>query len=280
MAWRYPGSTCRIMGRVRKQRFYTFFFGATAEAQECARGPCRHRATRLCVEATHTLAEASGGSVVFEGRPWNSNTVDLIRLARAHCLLVLHSTFADSVAKMAAEVRACVSSASDMKLAGTRLNLAGKSPLDSLYGCWARCRTCSCRKARMKDQGAYASTIDVTERPAEWLVSKPRKFSEGCTCAGICGSPGHSSSVKAGQPVWSELHCARGRRFLGGWLPVRAAGACGAPDIASSIKLLIVPRGVMCTCMSQGQKGRQSGWSAHCREGRTGIIAQAMAVHG
>ncbi|CAK0735983.1 hypothetical protein CVIRNUC_000672 [Coccomyxa viridis] len=63
----------------------------------------RHRATRLCVEATRTLAEASGGSVVFEGRPWNSNTVDLIRLARAHCLLVLHSTFADSVAKMAAE---------------------------------------------------------------------------------------------------------------------------------------------------------------------------------
>lgn len=66
---------------------------------------CRHRATRLCVAATRTLAEASGGEVVFEGRPWNSNTVDLIRLARAHCLLVLHSTFADSVAQMAAEVR-------------------------------------------------------------------------------------------------------------------------------------------------------------------------------
>lgn len=63
----------------------------------------RHRATRLCVAATRTLAEASGGEVVFEGRPWNSNTVDLIRLARAHCLLVLHSTFADSVAQMAAE---------------------------------------------------------------------------------------------------------------------------------------------------------------------------------
>ena len=42
---------------------------------------------------------------MFEGRPWNSNTVDLIRLARSHCLLVLHSTFAGSIAQMAAEVR-------------------------------------------------------------------------------------------------------------------------------------------------------------------------------
>ena len=54
--------------------------------------------------ATQALAEASGGEVVFEGQPWNSNTVDLIRLARAHCLLVLHSTFADSVAQLAAQV--------------------------------------------------------------------------------------------------------------------------------------------------------------------------------
>ena len=87
-----------------KQGICAGFLGLTAEAEECALGTCRHRATRLCVEATCTLAEASGGSVVFEGRPWNSNTVDLIRLARAHCLLVLHSTFADSVAK-ASEVR-------------------------------------------------------------------------------------------------------------------------------------------------------------------------------
>ncbi len=55
--------------------------------------------------ATQALADASGGDVVFEGHPWNSNTVDLIRLARAHCLLVLHSTFADSVAQLAAEVQ-------------------------------------------------------------------------------------------------------------------------------------------------------------------------------
>ena len=54
--------------------------------------------------ATQALAEASGGEVVFEGYPWNSNTVDLIRLARAHCLLVLHSTFADSVSQLGAQV--------------------------------------------------------------------------------------------------------------------------------------------------------------------------------
>ena len=91
-----------------KQGLYAFCMQPTAEVEGCAHGTCRHRATRLCVETPRTLAEASGGSVGFDGRPWNSNTVDLIRLARAHCLLVLHSTFADSVAKMAAEVRAWV----------------------------------------------------------------------------------------------------------------------------------------------------------------------------
>jgi len=50
------------------------------------------------------LASASGGPVAFEGVPWNSNTVDLIRLARAHCLFVLHRTFADSVERLVQEV--------------------------------------------------------------------------------------------------------------------------------------------------------------------------------
>ena len=100
------GSTGSInkQGGTWKQAVHAVVLGSTAEAEKAVLGTCRHRATRLCVEATRTLAEASGGSVAFEGRPWNSNTVDLIRLARAHCLLVLHSTFADSVAKMAAEV--------------------------------------------------------------------------------------------------------------------------------------------------------------------------------
>jgi acyl-CoA oxidase len=56
------------------------------------------------VEATERLAAASKGTPVFEGEPWNSNTVDLIRLARAHCLLVLHRTFADCVQRLADEV--------------------------------------------------------------------------------------------------------------------------------------------------------------------------------
>ena len=58
-------------------------------------------------EATEQLAAASGGAPVFEGPAWNSNTVDLIRLARAHCLLVLHRTFADSVQRLGDEVRVC-----------------------------------------------------------------------------------------------------------------------------------------------------------------------------
>ena len=40
--------------------------------------------------ATQALAEASRGEVVFDGRPWNGNTVDLICLARLRCLLALH----------------------------------------------------------------------------------------------------------------------------------------------------------------------------------------------
>ncbi len=54
--------------------------------------------------ATELLAGAGGGQVAFEGPAWNSNTVDLIRLARAHCFFVLHSTFADSVQRLSDEV--------------------------------------------------------------------------------------------------------------------------------------------------------------------------------
>ena len=64
----------------------------------------RHRSARLCVAATELLAAAGGGQVAFEGPAWNSNTVDLIRLARAHCFFVLHSTFADSVQRLSDEV--------------------------------------------------------------------------------------------------------------------------------------------------------------------------------
>ena len=65
----------------------------------------RHRAAQLCVHATSKLAAAGGGSLQFEGRPWNDNTVDFIRLARAHSAFILLRTFADSVASMPSQVR-------------------------------------------------------------------------------------------------------------------------------------------------------------------------------
>ena len=67
--------------------------------------PARHRAARLCCEATAALAAASGGAPAFEGPAWNGRTVDLIRLAKAHCGLVLHRTFAASVRRLADEAR-------------------------------------------------------------------------------------------------------------------------------------------------------------------------------
>ncbi len=49
------------------------------------------------MQATKTLAAAGGGRIQFEGAPWNNSTVDLIRAAKAHCDLVLHKTFVESV---------------------------------------------------------------------------------------------------------------------------------------------------------------------------------------
>ncbi|KAG2435906.1 hypothetical protein HXX76_007101 [Chlamydomonas incerta] len=69
---------------------------------EVAAAALRHAAARSCATAAETLAAASGGRLVFEGAPWNSNTVDSIRAAKAHCSLVLHATFLDSVARLEA----------------------------------------------------------------------------------------------------------------------------------------------------------------------------------
>ena len=66
--------------------------------------PCRHRATRLCIEAVQSLMKACDGDLQFEGPGWNSCTVDLIRLAKAHSVLVLHQTFMDSVANLQGQV--------------------------------------------------------------------------------------------------------------------------------------------------------------------------------
>ena len=65
---------------------------------------CRHRATRLCIEAVQSLMRACNGDLQFEGPGWNSCTVDLIRLAKAHSVLVLHQTFVDSVAQLQSKV--------------------------------------------------------------------------------------------------------------------------------------------------------------------------------
>ncbi len=66
---------------------------------------CRHRATRLCIEAAQNLMKACGGDLQFEGPGWNSCTVDMIRVAKAHSMLVLHQTFADAVEKLQRAVR-------------------------------------------------------------------------------------------------------------------------------------------------------------------------------
>lgn len=58
----------------------------------------RQRALSRCRAATATLlAACPGGRLVFEGEPWNGSTVELIRAARAHCLLVLHANFVDAL---------------------------------------------------------------------------------------------------------------------------------------------------------------------------------------
>ena len=67
-------------------------------------GICRHRAAWMCVDGAKTLEAASKGRIQFDGPSWNGNTSHLIRLAHAHCELVLHQTFADSVSRAASEV--------------------------------------------------------------------------------------------------------------------------------------------------------------------------------
>ena len=44
--------------------------------------------------------KACGGDLQFEGPGWNSCTVDMIRVAKAHSMLVLQQTFADAVDKL------------------------------------------------------------------------------------------------------------------------------------------------------------------------------------
>ena len=72
----------------------------------CATVQLRHHASRLAVGAAATLAEAGGGrGLQFEGPAWNSSSVDLIRLARAHGHLVLVQNFFAHVDGLRQKVR-------------------------------------------------------------------------------------------------------------------------------------------------------------------------------
>ena len=44
--------------------------------------------------------KACGGDLQFEGPGWNSCTVDMIRVTKAHAQLILHQTFVDAVDKL------------------------------------------------------------------------------------------------------------------------------------------------------------------------------------
>ncbi|EFJ46884.1 hypothetical protein VOLCADRAFT_92640 [Volvox carteri f. nagariensis] len=78
----------------------------TAACDECwlspevAAGALRHAAARSVAAAAATLTSATGGKLVFEGRPWNENTVDSIRAAKAHCTFILHQTFIKSIEQL------------------------------------------------------------------------------------------------------------------------------------------------------------------------------------
>lgn len=71
----------------------------------CRRFCCRHRTSRLAVEAASTLAAASGGGALqFEGPAWNGCTVDMIRLAKAHAYLILQANFVSHIAALKRKV--------------------------------------------------------------------------------------------------------------------------------------------------------------------------------
>lgn len=57
--------------------------------------------------------KACGGDLHFEGPGWNSCTVDMIRVAKAHSMLVLHQTFVDAVDKLQRAVSSCTASCAE-----------------------------------------------------------------------------------------------------------------------------------------------------------------------
>ena len=69
-------------------------------------GVCRHRAARLCAAGAKKLHAAGQGQIHFDGPAWNSNTVDTIRIAKAHSMYVLHKTFHEAVARLQVQILA------------------------------------------------------------------------------------------------------------------------------------------------------------------------------
>lgn len=67
------------------------------EAPKHALAALRHAATKQALVAAEALRAAGGGALIYEGAPWNNTTVELIRVGRAHCALVIHQTFLESV---------------------------------------------------------------------------------------------------------------------------------------------------------------------------------------
>ncbi|KAK2077143.1 hypothetical protein QBZ16_004777 [Prototheca wickerhamii] len=62
-----------------------------------------HVARHLTLQALRVLLAANGGQPAFEGAAWNGSSVDLIRAARAFCMLELHRTFVAAVEECAAQ---------------------------------------------------------------------------------------------------------------------------------------------------------------------------------
>lgn len=65
-------------------------------------------AVHLAFQALETVQQHSKSTdtPTFEGAPWNNSTVDLIRLARAHCVLALHTAFIQGVEEASTKLSA------------------------------------------------------------------------------------------------------------------------------------------------------------------------------
>lgn len=106
-----PQGSAAYLGNVRKEANGR----CVVQSPEDWRSPehtlpaLRHIAARLALVAGEALRQAGGGAGVVEGAPWNQTTMDLIKVARAHCCLVMHQTFVESVEAAVGKVsRECV----------------------------------------------------------------------------------------------------------------------------------------------------------------------------